>query len=454
MSLRWRWALSIGLVAFVAVVATAAAALLSTNVLLRSQVDQDLRARFELASRAVPAVPLRGPFERTDRDPFEVQPDEGFDTRHLVALDAVIQVTIGRALVVPGDPPLPLRRYAALDDGPIIETVFVDGVAYRMISGQVQGPRLAHAERVVQVAMPIDGVRDAVRQLFGRLTRIGVLLALLAGGFGWLLARSAAHPIEQLTRATDSVTDLDAPDMDFPTGAPGEVGRLATSFERMMTSLRTSREQQRRLIADAGHEFRTPLTALRTNLDTLRRRADDLTPEQREQLLDAAISETRELSELAAELVDLATDVSLQDLPMEPLDLRDVAAAVVARFRSRTTIPLVFTGEGAMVVGRQSDLERAISNLVDNAVKWSPPDQPIEVAVDGRTVTVRDRGPGIPEVDLPHVFDRFHRAITARTTPGAGLGLAIVEHIVSAHEGSVFARNRAGGGAEVGFTLP
>ncbi len=454
MSLRWRWALSIGLVALLAVVGTATAALLSTNALLRSQVDRELRARFELASGAVPAVPLRGPFDRTDGDPFEVQPDEGFDPRRLVGLDAVIQVTVGSTLVVPGDPVLPLRRYATLADGPIIETVVVDGSAYRMISGQVQGSRLARAERIVQVAMPIDGIDEAVRHLVGRLTRIGVVLALLAGGLGWLLARSAVRPIEQLTRATEGVTDVDVTALDLPTDATGEVGQLAQSFAGMMSSLRTSRDQQRRFIADAGHEFRTPLTALRTNLDTLRRRGGELTSEQRDQLLDAAISETRELSELAVELVDLATDVSLLDMPMEPLDLREVAVAVVGRFRSRTTTPLVITGDGAMVVGRPSELERAISNLVDNAVKWSPPDQPIEVAVDGRTVTVRDRGPGIPEEDLPHVFDRFHRAVAARALPGSGLGLAIVEHIVSVHEGSVFARNRPEGGAEVGFTLP
>jgi len=106
------------------------------------------------------------------------------------------------------------------------------------------------------------------------------------------------------------------------------------------------------------------------------------------------------------------------------------------------------------VVGRPPELQRAISNLVDNAVKWSPVDGTVEIELTNRTVTVRDRGPGIPEADLPHVFERFHRAVEARSTPGSGLGLAIVEHIVTAHGGSVFAHNREGGGAEVGFTLP
>jgi two-component system sensor histidine kinase MprB len=107
-----------------------------------------------------------------------------------------------------------------------------------------------------------------------------------------------------------------------------------------------------------------------------------------------------------------------------------------------------------MVVGRPSEVQRAISNLIDNAVKWSPVDGTVEVELTDRTVAVRDRGPGIPPADLPHVFERFHRAVEARSTAGSGLGLAIVEHIVTAHGGSVFARNRDGGGAEVGFSLP
>jgi two-component system, OmpR family, sensor histidine kinase MprB len=217
--------------------------------------------------------------------------------------------------------------------------------------------------------------------------------------------------------------------------------------------LRSSREQQGRLIADAGHEFRTPLTALRTNLETLVRRGAELTDEQQRELLTAALAESSELADLAAELVDLATDPTLRDEPSVPLDLAELAETVARRYIQRSGLPIHVTGSAERVNGRWSDLERAVSNLVDNAVKWSPPDAPIEIHLDGSTLSVRDRGPGIPELDLPHVFERFHRSIEARSTPGSGLGLAIVEHIVTTHDGRVFARNRPEGGAEVGFTL-
>ena len=106
------------------------------------------------------------------------------------------------------------------------------------------------------------------------------------------------------------------------------------------------------------------------------------------------------------------------------------------------------------VVGRPRQLERAISNLVDNAVKYSAPATPIDIVVDATTVTVRDRGRGIPAEDVGRIFDRFYRAVDVRTESGSGLGLSIVDEIVRSHGGSVFARNRDGGGAEVGFTLP
>jgi two-component system, OmpR family, sensor histidine kinase MprB len=450
MSLRWRWALSIASVGIVAVLATTGIGLLTTSRELRAQVDRDLVTRFELASRVVPAAPLRRPFEGT---PFELTPEEGFDSRDLVDLDAVIQVTVAGVVVVPGDPELPVRRFRELGDGPQLETVVVDGGSYRMISGQVETRRLERVPRVVQLAIAVEDIDDAIALLFRRLVAVGIGLAIAAGAVGWVLARAAVRPIEELTAVTDGLaTSIDRSD-SLPVHAPGEVGRLAASFQRMLASLRTAREQQGRLIADAGHEFRTPLTALRTNLETLVRRGAELTDEQQRELLTAALAESSELADLAAELVDLATDPTLRDEPSVPLDLAELAETVARRYIQRSGLPIHVTGSAERVNGRWSDLERAVSNLVDNAVKWSPPDAPIEIHLDGSTLSVRDRGPGIPELDLPHVFERFHRSIEARSTPGSGLGLAIVEHIVTTHDGRVFARNRPEGGAEVGFTL-
>ena len=454
MSLRWRWALSIAAVAVLAVAALTAIALVTTNRELRGQVDEDLLRRFTIASRAVPAVAPRGPFDRTDRDPFEVRPGNRFDATQLIRLDAVVQVTVAGETTVPGDPVLPVRPYDALAEGPRLETVEVAGTTYRMISGQVQGPRLAVVERVVQLAIDVEDIESATSRLVRTLASSGLGLALIAGMAGAVLARSAVQPIEQLTAAADALATSADAQQPLPADAPGEVGRLAASFRTMLTSLRQSREQQQRLVADAGHEFRTPLTALITNIDTLLRRDTVLTPEQRRELLTAAMEETTQLATLATELVDLAADTGPRSETLTSVDLEELAAGVARRFATRTGHRIEVIGPGGRVTGRPHQLERAISNLVDNATKWSPVDQTVEIAVDGGTVTVMDRGPGIGDSDLPHVFERFHRAVESRSTPGSGLGLAIVEHVVASHGGAVFARNRAGGGAEVGFRLP
>jgi signal transduction histidine kinase len=452
MSLRWRWALSIAIVGVLAVAATTGIGLVTTERELRAQVDHDLVNRFELASRAVPAAPLRRPFDQSDRDPFEV-PAEDVDPNDLVGLDAVIQVTVGRTILVPGEPALPPRSYRALSDGPVLETVQIEGNSYRMISGQVQGPRLMRVDRVVQLAISVEDIDAAIALLFGRLALIGIALSVIAGLVGWMLARTAVRPIEELTVAADAITGSIDTDHRLPTGAPGEVGRLAGSFRMMLESLRSSQEQQQRLIADAGHEFRTPLTALRTNIETLLRRSDQLSAEQRDELLAAALDESLQLAALAEELVDLATDSQSPTEETTQLDLAEVAQTVARRFTQRSGVQIEVTGTSVPVTGRSAQLERALSNLVDNAIKWSPSGAGVEIVVGGRTVSVRDHGPGIPEADLELIFERFHRSVEARTTPGSGLGLAIVEHIVTAHGGTVFARNLRRGGAEVGFSI-
>jgi two-component system sensor histidine kinase MprB len=153
-------------------------------------------------------------------------------------------------------------------------------------------------------------------------------------------------------------------------------------------------------------------------------------------------------------LVDLSTDASATGEELRWVDLGELADSVVRRWASRTTDPIELEGDAAEVHVRVSQIERALSNLLANAIAWNEPGEPITVGTDGATVTVKDHGPGIPDVDLPLVFDRFHRSDTARGKPGSGLGLSIVRHIIEGHGGVVFARNLDDGGAEVGFALP
>ncbi len=247
-----------------------------------------------------------------------------------------------------------------------------------------------------------------------------------------------------------STQDLTTP---IPADGEGEVGSLARSFTTMVDALATSRAQQQRLITDASHEMRTPLTSLRTNIEVLGR-ADQMPEAQRAEVVDALQLEVGELSELVAELVELATDSSKAEAP-EPVVLADLATDVATRAIRRwgREVTVTTDGDPESILGQPAQLERAISNLVDNAIKYSPPGSPVEIAVTRTDVVVRDRGPGIAPEDQPHVFDRFYRSTMARTEPGSGLGLAIVEQIVQRHHGRVWATNRPDGGAEVGFSL-
>lgn len=454
MSLRWRWAIALASVAALATAATISLALVITRDQLRDQVDDSLRARVDLASHAPMELPSEFPGQLGRRP----------GPAPVVDLDAVIQILDGSGEIsfqFEGDPELPVsedERDLALQEGtPILRDVWIEGVHYRMITAHIARSARIGARQpfaAFQIAIDISDIDQAVTSLVGRLSLIGLLAVVGAGALGYLLARSSVSPIEDLTRTAEQISVTEDLQTSLNTAAPGEVGRLATAFSRMLTSLRESREQQRRLVADASHEFRTPLTALRTTLETLERRWDDITEDQRNELLSAALDEVGDLSVIATELVDLATDAARTAEPPATVNLADLALRVAERYRTRTGRQIAVDHRNPVPVNvRVSQIERAIGNLVDNADKWSSPGEPIFITVDGARLTVGDRGPGVPTQDLPHIFERFYRSAEARGMPGSGLGLAIVEHVVTSHGGSVTARNHPDGGAEVGFTL-
>ena len=287
-----------------------------------------------------------------------------------------------------------------------------------------------------------------------RLLLAGIFATLGAWILGWLIAGRIAKPIRKLSAVAAEVATSRDLSIAVPVDGSGEVSDLGRSFSLMMTALSTSLEQQQRLVSDASHELRTPLTALRTNIESLE--LFDAIPEadRREMIRDIRL-EVEELSTLTAELVDLATDQMQSAEQIGTVDLlaltRDVAQR--ARRRSGRTIE-VTDGGGNSIDGFSNQLLRAVSNLVDNAIKYSPAGSSIEISVDGGSVRVRDHGPGIAEKDLPHIFERVYRSIDARTAPGSGLGLAIVADAVNRHQGTVFAANAPDGGAIVGFDLP
>ena len=281
-----------------------------------------------------------------------------------------------------------------------------------------------------------------VRWLLLGLTLGGALAAALLGR---VAANAVLRPVRALAGAVREVSATRDLNQRIPVAGRDELASLAADFNAMLTALDGSQRAQQQLIADASHELRTPLTAHRTNIELLAR--PDLPVERRQRVLGAAVRSIEELSSLVGDLIQASRDGRSVDA-REPLALDELVAAEVERARHRAP-GLRFESrlEPCRLVGARSRLERAVDNVLDNAIKWSPPGGTIDVRLLDGALTVRDHGPGIPKADLPHVFDRFYRAPSARALPGSGLGLAIVKQTVDDHGGSVTAANADGGGA-------
>ena len=309
------------------------------------------------------------------------------------------------------------------------------------------------ANGALQVARSLDEVDSVLADLRQRTLLLVVLVSVAAALVGWLIAGTVAAPIRRLTGAAEDVGSSGRLDVEVPGTGTDEVGRLGSAFRNMLSVLAVSRAEQRRLVQDAGHELRTPLTSLKTNLSVLRRHPE-MSPEMRDRVLDDLDAEVGELTELVNELVAVASG-ELEQQPTERIELSELAQDVadrVGRRRSRDVV--VDVRSRAAVDAPRSALDRAITNLVDNACKFDASGVPIEVVVEGGSLTVLDRGPGIEPGEEQRIFDRFHRSESARSMPGSGLGLSIVRDVVMRAGGSVVASCREGGGAAIGFMLP
>ncbi|WP_159941561.1 MULTISPECIES: ATP-binding protein [unclassified Nocardiopsis] len=333
----------------------------------------------------------------------------------------------------------------------------IEGQGYRVATVSVGGG--GGALQLIQGLSPTELMLD---RLATQILWAGLFIALCAAAAGWLLGHRTTGRLVRLTDAAEYVSStgrLDPVDAGRGGGDreedPGndEVGRLSSAFNAMLARLARSQDEQRRLVQDAAHELRTPLTSLYTNVQVLGQ-ADRLSPRARESLIEDLRGETRELTALVNELVGLATG-DHEDEPSGAVSLAEVAERVARRTRRRTGRDIVVDADDSVVWGRPGSLERAIANPVENSAKFDPEGTaPIEIRVRRGTVEVLDRGPGIDPAELDHVFERFYRSASARGLPGSGLGLSMVRDIAHAHGGDVFARNREGGGAAIGFRLP
>ncbi len=304
---------------------------------------------------------------------------------------------------------------------------------------------------VVQIGRSLTETDRVLSSLLSRMWRLMTLVSAIALGLGWLIAGRVTASLRRLTGAAEMVEATGRLDIAVPAKGSDEVGRLAHAMQGMLAALQRSRDDQRRLVEDAGHELRTPLTSIRTNLNVLRRYGD-LSAADRGVLVDDLTVETEELVDLVNEIVAIASGAADDD-PREPFDLGVLAREVAERYERRTGRTVIVHSDRSPVQAQRAALQRAISNLLDNARKFDTGDGPLEVNVAAGSVEVSDRGPGIPEGDLPLVFDRFHRSDDARAMPGSGLGLSIVHDVAERHGGTAWARNRDGGGAVVGFSV-
>jgi len=280
---------------------------------------------------------------------------------------------------------------------------------------------------------------------------IGAFGIAVAAGLAAFVATAVLRPVRRLTRAAETITATGNLTERVVVGGDAELGRLATRFNGMLAALEESVGRQRRLVADASHELRTPLTAARTNVDLVRE--GKLPDAEVRPALDEASVELDSLTSLVSDLVELARGEE-RKLRLEDVALDDLVSSAVERAKARAP-GATFVMSLAPVHVRVDPVlvERAVGNLLDNAVKYSPPGAPIEVSVREGEVVVADHGPGIAEEDLPRIFDRFYRAAAARAKPGAGLGLAIVREAAEAHGGAATAESNAGG-ARFTLSLP
>lgn len=312
------------------------------------------------------------------------------------------------------------------------------------------GPRGA-----VQLARPLTEVDNELSRLVVILVAIGAAGIALAALLGAVVARTSLAPIARFTRRTEGLAGSAEVAQRLQVDGRDELARLASSFNRTLDELERSVQAQRQLVADASHELRTPIASLRANIEVLEQ-AERLSATERESLRRDVVAELDELTGLVSDLVELARG-GKPSAALDEVRLDEVVSAAIVRSQRRSQRASFHVEiEPTLVSGDASRIDRAVANLLDNALQWSPPGGVVDVTLRDGVLSVRDRGPGFADGDLPHVFARFYRADGARGRPGSGLGLAIVKQAAESHGGHVEAANAAGGGAcvTVSFGAP
>jgi two-component system, OmpR family, sensor histidine kinase MprB len=362
-----------------------------------------------------------------------------------------------------------ILRVAANGDGPVqYRTVSdINGNAYRELLapipkgtlffdfGEQQVEQLTTSAALV-IFEPFQGVQSRLRSLGEDLILLAAFGVLLAALFGWLAARAALVPLADTTRQIEAVAATLDVSHRVEEGTNDELGRLRRAFNRLLARVEQSQDAQRQLILDASHELRTPLTSLRANAQVLAR-VDELGADDAAQLSEDMVAQVDELTVLVGDLTELTQgEHSVEEA--QSFDLADLVSECteLAETHARTKqVAFEVDVTPCQVHAKRNRLARAVGNLLDNAIKFSPVGGTVRVTCAAGEVVVEDQGPGIDEVDLSKVFDRFYRSARSRGLPGSGLGLAIVSQVASEAGGTVeAARSEPLGGARMVLRLP
>ncbi|OKK13067.1 histidine kinase [Streptomyces sp. CB00455] len=440
--LRSRLALLVTVAVALAVAAVAAVCWVMVRTQLRDQLDSSLRstnaeAQANQVFRSLGCVsgttlPER-PANNLSAQVQIVLPDGGHcwvDGRSTLRIsDTDLQVAQRRREATPYD------------------ATTTDGVAVRVYT---QPALLDGRAAALSVAKPLADIDRPLSTLAWVLLFVSGVGVVGAGAAGLWVARTGLRPVDELTGAVEHIARTEDLNVRIPDRGDDEIARLSRSFNSMTAALASSQERQAQLIADAGHELRTPLTSLRTNIELLARSEETgrpIPPEDRRELLASVKAQMTELAALIGDLQELSRPDAVSPGPLGVVALHEITAAALSRARLRgPELDFASALEPWYVRGEAAALERAVVNVLDNAVKFSPPGGAVEVTLRAGELTVRDRGPGIPAEDLPHVFERFWRSPSARALPGSGLGLSIVARTVARTGGSAELRAAADGG--------
>ena len=411
---------------------------------LERQVDNSLDDRVVMIADSLRRESLRPNIGR-QRNPLN---EALLPTR----FDTVTQVidTTGIVVLALGEVELPVtNKTLQIANGPtgmvFRSTVTINGDKYRMLTVPLTGGG------ALQLAKDINDLQRAQNAVRGWQFALGPVGIVFAGLAGWWVARRTARPIQQLADAAEDIARTQNLSTKLDIHGDHEIEQLANSFNTMLAALQYSSEQQKQLVQDASHELRTPLTSLRANAELLQRNnLDDAT---KQAVLRDIAAEIDELTDLSSELTALASDQRLVEEP-EEINLREACDDIATRASRRTGRTVTVSSKNPVAVKvRPSQFDRAVGNLVDNALKFCPTPDNVEINIVGSRVEVIDHGQGIADSDKPLVFDRFYRATATRALPGSGLGLAIVKQFADDHNAVVSITNTPGGGATVALSF-